>query len=76
MTFAENAVTTFLTSRGLDVPEGSVKESSTGKVVSLPGDGKLNLIRQDDGWSVFNAGNGCFEGGGDSIEEALESYYG
>ena len=75
-TIAEQTVIDFLKDRGIPVPPGSVKESTTGKIISLPGDGKLKLIRQEDGWSFFNCGTGCFEGGGDCIEEALEAYYG
>ena len=71
-----DTVTKYLKGRGIPVPPGSVKVSSTGRIVSLPGDGKLKLIRQDEGWSFFDCGSGCFQGGGDTLEEALEAYYG
>lgn len=76
MPTVEDTVYDFLANAGLPVIPGSVKASDSGKVVTLPGDGKLQLVRQDWGWSVFDAGSGCFVGGGDTIEEALESYYG
>jgi hypothetical protein len=76
MATVEDTVYNFLANAGLPVIPGSVKVSDTGKVVTLPGDGKLKLVRQDWGWSVFDAGSGCYQGGGDTIEEALESYYG
>ena len=76
MSTLETAVYDFLAKAGLPAIPGSVKSSDSGKVVTLPGDGKLKLVRQDWGWSVFDAGSGCFQGGGDTIEEALESYYG
>ncbi len=72
-TIAEQTVINELTKRKVKFDTKSIKESSSGRIVELPNP-TIKLIREEDGWTIFDCKQGKV-GGGDSIAECIETLY-
>ena len=72
-TIAEQTVIDELTKRKVKFDHKSIRESSSGRIVELPNP-LIKLIRQEDGWTIFDCKQGNI-GGGDSIAECIEALY-
>lgn len=72
-TIAEQTVIDELTKRKVKFDPKSIRESSSGRIVELPNP-LIKLIRQEDGWTIFDCKHGNI-GGGDSIAECIEAIY-
>lgn len=75
MTQAEQTVINALKAHKVAFDPSKVHESASGRIVELP-DPLLKLIRQEDGWGIFDCEQGSFVGGGDSLDECIEAIYG
>lgn len=73
-TIAEQTVIDELTKRKVKFDPKSIRESSSGRIVELPNP-LIKLIREEDGWTIFDCKQGSKVGGGDSIAECIETIY-
>ena len=74
MTIAEQTVTNALKAHNVEFDPSTVHESASGRIVELP-DPLIKLIREEDGWTIFDCKKGVV-GGGDSLDECIEAIYG